>query len=101
MNQKMYEGEFKLKITLKDIMELPIFSDARIIAGHAGAKKEVKSVTVAEVPDAADWLNGGELVVTTAYFLKDNPEKQKSWLKSLIDGKAIALAIKPERFLGN
>lgn len=90
-----------MKITLKDIMELPIFNDARIIAGHAGAKKEVKSVTVAEVPDAADWLNGGELVVTTAYFLKDNPEKQKSWLLSLINGQAVALAIKPERFLGN
>ncbi|HKL75407.1 MAG TPA: PucR family transcriptional regulator ligand-binding domain-containing protein [Halanaerobiales bacterium] len=90
-----------MKITLNDIMELPIFNDARIIAGHAGAKKEVKSVTVAEVPDAADWLNGGELVVTTAYFLKDNSEKQKSWLTSLIEGQAVALAIKPERFLGN
>ncbi|MGM0437926.1 MAG: PucR family transcriptional regulator [Bacillota bacterium] len=90
-----------MKITLKDVMELPIFADARIIAGHEGQGKEVKSVTVAEVPDAADWLNGGELVVTTAYFLKDDPEKQKEWLISLIDGKATALAIKPERFLGN
>lgn len=89
-----------MQITIKDIMELPTFKEAKIVGGRQGMDKEVSSVTVAEVPDAADWLKGGELVVTTGYFIKDNEESQKTWMTALINGGASALAIKPDRFLG-
>lgn len=81
-------------------MELPIFKGARVVSGYGGINKEVSSMTVAEVPDAADWLKGGELVVTTGYFIKDNQELQEKWITDLIKGGAAALAIKPDRFLG-
>lgn len=89
-----------MKVTIRDIMGLPVFKDAKVIAGHGGMNKDVNSVTVAEVPDAADWLKGGELVVTTGYFIKDNRELQSEWVTDLIRGGASALAIKPDRFLG-
>ncbi len=89
-----------MKVTIKDIMELSIFKGASIVGGYEGINKEVSSVTVAEVPDAADWLKGGELVVTTGYFIKDNGDSQKKWITDLISGGASALAIKPDRFLG-
>lgn len=89
-----------MKVTIRDIMGLPVFKDAKIVSGHGGMHKEVSSVTVAEVPDAADWLKGGELVVTTGYFIKDNKELQNKWVIDLIRGGAAALAIKPDRFLG-
>lgn len=89
-----------MKVTIKDIMELPVFKDARVVSGYGGMHKEVSSMTVAEVPDAADWLKGGELVVTTGYFIKDNCELQGKWIADLIRGGAAALAIKPDRFLG-
>ncbi len=89
-----------MNVTIKDIMELPIFGKAKIVGGHKGLNKEVSSVTVAEVPDAADWLKGGELVVTTGYFVKDNEQSQKEWMNNLIKGGASALAIKPDRFFG-
>jgi len=87
-------------VTIRDIMELPVFKDARVVSGYGGMNKEVSSMTVAEVPDAADWLKGGELVVTTGYFIKDNCELQSKWVTDLIRGGAAALAIKPDRFLG-
>lgn len=89
-----------MKVTIKDIMELPVFKEARVVSGYGGMHKEVSSMTVAEVPDAADWLKGGELVVTTGYFIKDNCELQGKWITDLIKGGAAALAIKPDRFLG-
>ena len=48
-----------------------------------------------------DWLNGGELVVTTAYYIKEDPLAQKKWVQGLVDHGAVALAIKPARFIGN
>jgi len=89
-----------MSVKIRDLMELPVFQEAKIVAGHNGVDKEVKSVTVAEVPDAADWLKGGELVVTTGYFIKDDREFQKKWINALIESGAVALAIKPDRFLG-
>jgi purine catabolism regulator len=81
-------------------MDIPTFQGARIVAGLDGIGREVKNVTVAEVPDAADWLRGGELVLTTGFFIRENDEFQKNWMKSLIERGAAALAIKPERFFG-
>ncbi|NLN48916.1 MAG: hypothetical protein GX154_07530 [Clostridiales bacterium] len=89
-----------MNVLIKDIMDLSIFQEAKVVGGHNGLNKEVSSVTVAEVPDAADWLKGGELVVTTGYFIKDNDDSQKKWMTDLIKGGATALAIKPDRFLG-
>ncbi|HHW02582.1 MAG TPA: hypothetical protein GXX35_07200 [Thermoanaerobacterales bacterium] len=89
-----------MNFTVKDVMDIPTFQGARIVAGLDGIGREVKSVTVAEVPDAADWLRGGELVLTTGFFIRENDEFQKNWMKSLIERGAAALAIKPERFFG-
>ncbi len=89
-----------MNVTIKDIMELPIFEKAKIVGGYNGLNTEISSVTVAEVPDAADWLKGGELVVTTGYFIKDNGKSQREWMNNLIKGGASALAIKPDRFFG-
>ncbi len=89
-----------MNVTIEEIMDLPAFKEAKVVGGSAGTNREISSVTVAEVPDAADWLKGGELVVTTGYFIKDNGEYQKKWMTELINGGASALAIKPDRFLG-
>lgn len=89
-----------MNFTVKDVMDIPTFQGARIVAGLDGIGREVKNVTVAEVPDAADWLRGGELVLTTGFFIRENDEFQKNWMKSLIERGAAALAIKPERFFG-
>lgn len=86
--------------TIKNIMDLSTFKNAKVIAGHKGMNKEVSSVTVAEVPDASDWLKGGEMVVTTGYFIKDNEDFQKKWINALIKNGASALAIKTDRFMG-
>jgi purine catabolism regulator len=88
-------------ITVKEALTTHGFEGSRVVAGKSGLDNTVKTVTVAEVPDAMDWLNGGELVVTTAYYIKEDPLAQKKWVQGLVDHGAVALAIKPARFIGN
>lgn len=83
-----------------DALKTKAFENATVIAGHEGLNNTVKSVTVAEVPDAADWLRGGEIVCTTGFFIRDNSVSQVQWIESLICHGASALAIKSTRFLG-
>ena len=87
-------------ITVREVLNTKGFGGSRVAAGHTGLEREVKTITVAEVPDAMDWLRGGELVVTTAYYIKENPLMADRWVKGLIDNGAVALAIKPARFIG-
>lgn len=87
-------------VTVGKVLKLEILSRAKVIAGREGLNNEIKSVTVAEVPDAADWLRGGELVLTTGYFIQDDVQLQDIWVEKLIKHNAAALAIKTSRFLG-
>jgi purine catabolism regulator len=87
-------------ITIKDVLNSDVFKKYKILAGENGLNREVTTITVAEVPDAANWLRGGELVCTTAFFISNKDLEQKDWIESLILNGASALAIKTSRFLG-
>lgn len=87
-------------ITVKELVGPKYFNTAKIMAGKSGINNVVRKVTVAEVPDAANWLLGGELVCTTAYFISKEVKYQVDWIQSLSNNGAVALAIKTDRFLG-
>jgi purine catabolism regulator len=86
-------------LTIADALQLPIFSGATVVAGHNGLHKPVTWVHVVGVPDAARWLNGGELVLTTAINLPPDPESQCDYVQALADKGVAALALSIGRFL--
>lgn len=87
-------------ITIQDVLTANAFQNSVVLAGEEGLSREVTSITVAEVPDAANWLRGGELVCTTAFFISNTVESEVEWIESIISNGAAALAIKTSRFLG-
>ncbi|SHN56945.1 purine catabolism regulatory protein [Desulfitobacterium chlororespirans DSM 11544] len=88
-------------ITVGEVLTTKAFEKAKVIAGNEGIHNLVRTITVAEVPDAAEWLRGQELVCTTGFFVRDNSVSQVRWIESLIHHGASALAIKTSRFLGD
>jgi purine catabolism regulator len=86
-------------ITVKDVLTAKAFQNSPVLAGEEGLSREVATITVAELPDSANWLRGGELVCTTAFFIS-NTDLQTEWIESIISKGASALAIKTSRFLG-
>lgn len=73
--------------------------DAKILAGRGALDRLVTGVTVGEVPDIANWLTGGELVLSTFFAVSRNIDGIRSFAKRIIKGPAAALAVKPARFL--
>lgn len=61
-------------MTISDFLKLPNFTDLRLLAGKDGLLSEVTNVTVVDTPDGTNWLNGGELVITTAYMLHEEKD---------------------------
>jgi purine catabolism regulator len=88
-----------MPVTVSQILQLEVLKEARVLAGEAGLDRRVSSVTVGEVPDIADWLSGGELVLSTLFAVKGDPERQREFCRRVMMADAAALFIKTTRFV--
>ncbi|MFD2705880.1 PucR family transcriptional regulator [Salibacterium lacus] len=88
-----------MTISLQDAMKIGGLRECRVIAGYQGLDAEIRYVTIMEVPDIVRWLKGNELMLTSLYPIKDDPEAQKQLIKQLHEKGTSALAIKPNRFV--
>lgn len=70
-----------------------------IYAGHGGLDKAIGTVSFLDAPSSVDWLNGGEVILTTAFLYKENTELQAKLVSKLIEMKAVALGIKMGRYI--
>lgn len=86
-------------ITVRELMELDFMKEAKILAGKGGMDRLIHKVNVMEVPDIADWVEEGELLLTTAYVIKDDLKKLHELVIDL-DKKGVAgLGIKTHRYI--
>ncbi|QJD85919.1 PucR family transcriptional regulator [Cohnella herbarum] len=86
-------------MTLDDLLQIPVFHEAKMVAGHKGSSNTVTSVNMMDAPDIIDFLKPEELLLTTAFAVKDQPEALET-LVSLMAGNGCAgLGIKTKRFL--
>jgi PucR family transcriptional regulator, purine catabolism regulatory protein len=90
-----------MPVTVKRILELEVLRDARVLAGGDGLNRRVSSVTVGEVPDIADWLSGGELVLSTMFAVKGDIDRQREFCRRVMMSGAAALFVKTTRFVEN
>lgn len=90
-----------MPVTVGQVLQLPILKDARLLAGEDGLDRRVTSVTVGEVPDIADWLSGGELVLSTMFAVKGDLDRQRDFCRRVMMAGAAALFVKTTRFVEN
>jgi len=88
-----------MPVTVKQILDLDVLKDARVLAGKDGLQRAVTSVTVGEVPDIADWLSGGEMVLSTMYAVRGEPDRQRDFCRRVMMAGASALFVKTTRFV--
>lgn len=87
-------------MNLSDILTIPSFSSARLIAGREGLGRNVTGIMVLEAVDIENWGNEGEIILTSYYALKDlTPGETEQFLGKLISIGISALIIKIDRFV--
>lgn len=85
-------------LTVADCLQMDIFSNARVVAGSAGLFRRVAWVHVAGVPDAPEWLNGGELVLTTPFNLPKTTKDEVAYIEAMAQKGVAALAVAVGRY---
>ncbi|MCT2537779.1 PucR family transcriptional regulator [Aquibacillus koreensis] len=86
-----------MKVT--QIMQVSALNGSSVIAGNEGMHREVLHVNMMDAPDIARFLKPNELLVTTAYHVKDQPQLLVDLVEQMDQKGCAALGIKTKRFL--
>ncbi|GFP27222.1 PucR family transcriptional regulator, purine catabolism regulatory protein [Candidatus Hakubella thermalkaliphila] len=88
-----------MPVTLKEILSLPSLEKARVAAGFKSLSKPVRWVHICDVPDAENWVKGGEFLLTSAISFGHDPDLQEKLIQRLSDKKVAAIGIAVGRYI--
>ncbi|MBB3110273.1 purine catabolism regulator [Paenibacillus phyllosphaerae] len=84
---------------LADLLEIPMLKNTRVTAGASGLKRTVHSVNMMDSPDIFDYLRPHELVLTTAYAIKDQPDILVKLVTEMAAQNCAGIGIKTKRYI--
>ncbi len=85
--------------TVQQALSLNPLTQAKVVAGTAGLKRQINHVTVMEVPDLIQWLKGNDFIITSLYCMKDDPDAQIKLVHDIARLGCAALAVKTNRYV--
>ncbi|WP_054940660.1 PucR family transcriptional regulator [Paenibacillus ihuae] len=85
-------------LTVENAMSVYPFSEAKLVAGHSGINRMLKSVNIIDAPDFDSWAKEGDMFFTTAYVFKDRIEDAIQTIRTLKKRGSAGLGIKLGRF---
>lgn len=89
-----------MEFRVKDLLNLDSLKNASVLSGTNELNQPIKGITIMEAPDIADWLKGGELILTSLYPIRNfNGEEQRDFISRLVRKGVSALVIKNHRFV--
>lgn len=86
-------------ITVKDVLDLNGFKDARIVAGKKGLSNIVTNATLMEVPDIYSYVDVNSLLITTLYPIYTDETSINELIPKLVKLKIAGICIKPGRYV--
>jgi purine catabolism regulator len=86
-------------VEVADLLTLPAFVGTEVVGGASGLDRKVTGVNVMEVPDIEQFIHPGEMLLTTAYPVRDRPDGLAGLLRAAAARGLAAVAIKPLRYV--
>lgn len=86
-------------VTVREVLTLGVLDGTYVLGGANGLDRAVQGVNVMEVPDIEHFVKPGEILLTTAYPVRERPERLVELIPELAARGLAGLAIKPLRYL--
>ncbi len=84
--------------TVQALLSNPELPGLEVVAGHKGLNNLIRNVTVIDCPDAFDWLEAGDFVLTSGYIFQNDPALQKKLIRELSELACAGLAVKIKKY---
>ncbi len=82
-------------IMFKEILDMSCFNDAVLLSGEDNIENiSVEGITIVERPDIANWIKGGELLLTSFYSIENNLDAQIKLVEEVAKNGAAGIVIK-------
>ncbi|WP_162142481.1 PucR family transcriptional regulator [Aneurinibacillus terranovensis] len=78
---------------------MPLLKHAKLAAGHLGMARRVESVNMMDAPDIIYYLKPNELLLTTAFAIKESPNDLLELVQQMAEKGCAGLGIKTKRFI--
>ncbi len=89
-------------ISIEDVLKMDCMKKCKLIAGFGGVRNTVSNVNIMADPDILNWVEAGELLLTTAYsFKQDEIEEQKRLVSKSAEMGLAGIGIKLQPYLKN
>lgn len=86
-------------ITVREMLHAEYFKDFELLGGHKGLNKQIQGVAILDAPDGYMWTRGRELVISSGYVFKLDPDLFERYIESDKIKEISGLAIKVDRYL--
>lgn len=85
-------------ISIRELLAHDFFREFYVIAGRNGLHKEVQGVAILDAPDGYRWTRGKELVLSSGYVLKQEPDSLQRAFETGSMQQSAGLMLKRERY---
>jgi PucR family transcriptional regulator, purine catabolism regulatory protein len=85
------------KPTVREAMRFHPFTSAKLVAGANGLDRPIEWVRAMETPEVQP--RAGDLIFTTGFPIKDNPEGQIKLIARIADSEGAGLVVRPHPYM--
>ncbi|MFC4775793.1 PucR family transcriptional regulator [Paenibacillus sp. GCM10023252] len=86
-------------MNIGELLQIPAYTGCRVAAGREGLGRVVQSVNIMDAPDIIEFVKPSELLLTNAYFLRDDPQAMLALICAMDEIGCAGLAVKTNRFI--
>ncbi len=85
--------------TVSDLLNLPNFAEAKVVAGFGGVGASVEDISIMEVPDIEDYVYPGDFLLTTLYPISDSLDKFEEFVIRMKNAGLSGVGVKLNRYV--
>lgn len=87
-----------MALTVSEFINIEEFKDFRLLCGNKGLQRRITTVSVMEDPIFEDWIRGGEMLIASAYIIKNGINDLPKLIQTLHARGTAVLLIKLEHY---
>lgn len=87
-------------LTVKDALQLKALHGVQVVAGREGLDRQVRWCHIIDNPEIVQWIQGGELLLTTGYAWPETEHISRRTIRELNGKRLAAILFDPGPFLG-